>query len=52
MILVAAGLLLSRAHGDAALQFAFAFFAVYLVTQLVEVAYVWSASQARRAGAS
>jgi hypothetical protein len=52
MILVAAGLLAARAHGDAALQYAFAFFAVYGVTQIVEVAYVWSSSQARRAGAS
>jgi hypothetical protein len=52
MILVAAGLLAARAHGDAALQYAFAFFAVYGVTQFVEVAYVWSSSQVRRAGAS
>jgi len=52
MILVAAGLLAARARGDAALHYAFAFFAVYGVTQLVEVAYVWSSSQARRAGAS
>jgi hypothetical protein len=52
MILVAAGLLAARARGDAALQYALAFFAVYAVTQFVEVAYVWSSSQARRAGAS
>ena len=52
MVLVAAGFLTARARGDAALQYAFAFFAVYGVTQIVEVAYVWSSSQARRAGAS
>jgi len=52
MLLVAAGLLAAHARGDAALQYAFAFFAVYGVTQVVEVAYVFSSSQARRAGAS
>ena len=52
MILVATGFLAAHARGDAALQYAFAFFAVYGVTQIVEVAYVWSSSQGRRAGAS
>jgi hypothetical protein len=52
MLLVAAGLLASHAGGNAALQYAFAFFAVYAVTQVVEVAYVVSSSQSRRAGAS
>jgi hypothetical protein len=52
MILVATGFLTARARGDAALQYTFAFFAVYGVTQMVEVAYVWNSSQARRAGAS
>jgi hypothetical protein len=51
MILVAAGLLFSRARGEGALQYAAAFFAVYAATQLVEVAYVFSSSRARRAGA-
>ena len=50
MILVAAGLLLSGARGDPAIQYAFAFFAVYAATQAVEVAYVFSSSRARRAG--
>jgi hypothetical protein len=52
MILVAVGLLSAHARGDAALQYAFAFFAVYGLTQAVEVAYVFSSSPARRAGAS
>jgi hypothetical protein len=52
MLLVAAGLYAAHARGDAALQYAFAFFAVYGVTQVVEVAYVFSSSQSRRAGAS
>jgi hypothetical protein len=52
MILVAVGLLAAHARADAALQYAFAFFAVYGVTQVAEVAYVFSSSQARRAGAS
>jgi len=52
MILVAVGLLTAHARGDAALHYAFAFFAVYGITQAVEVAYIFSSSQARRAGAS
>jgi hypothetical protein len=52
MILVAVGLLGAHARGDAALQYAFAFFAVYGVTQALEVGYIFSSSQARRAGAS
>ena len=52
MILVAVGLLGAHARGDAALQYAFAFFAVYGVTQALEVAYIFNSSQARRAGAS
>jgi hypothetical protein len=51
MLLVAAGLLAAHAGGNAALQYTFAFFAVYAVTQVVEVAYVLSSSQSRRAGA-
>lgn len=51
MLLVAVGLLLSRARGEAALQYAVAFFAVYFATQIVEVAYVFSSSRTRRAGA-
>jgi hypothetical protein len=52
MILVAVGLLAAHARADAALHYAFAFFAVYGVTQVAEVAYVFNSSQARRAGAS
>jgi len=51
MILVAAGLLAVRARNENALQYVFAFFAVYGVTQIVEVAYIWSSSHPRRAGA-
>jgi hypothetical protein len=48
MIFVAAGLLLGGARGDGALQYAFAFFAVYAATQAVEVGYVFSSSRSRR----
>ena len=51
MILVAVGLLASHAQGQAALQYAFSFFAVYGLTQLVEVAYVWNTSRGRPVGA-
>ena len=47
MIFVAAGLLASHAQGQAALQYAFSFFAVYGLTQTVEVAHVWNASRGR-----
>jgi hypothetical protein len=47
MIVVAAGLLASHAQGQAALQYAFSFFALYGLTQVVEVAYVWNASRER-----
>ena len=47
MILVAAGLLAAHAQGQAALQYAFSFFAVYGLTQFVELAYVWNASRGR-----
>ena len=52
MIAVAVGLVLTGAHGDGALVYATWFFAVYVATQAVEVAYVWSSSRSqRRAGA-
>jgi hypothetical protein len=51
MLLVAVGLLLSGARGGGSLHYAIAFFAVYAPTQLVEVAYVFSCSRPRRAGA-
>jgi nitric oxide reductase large subunit len=51
MILVAAGFFASHARSGSALHYAVAFFSVYGVTQLVEVAYVFRSSQARRAGA-
>jgi len=51
MIAVAVGLALSGARGDAALGYAFAFFALYAPTQAVEVAYVVGSSRKRRAGA-
>ena len=47
MILVAVGLLASHAQGQAGLQYAFSFFAVYGLTQVVEVAYVWNAPRGR-----
>ena len=47
MILVAVGLLASHAQGQAALHYAFSFFAVYGLTQMVEVAHVWNASRGR-----
>ena len=48
MILVAVGLLMGGGRGQAALQYAFAFFALYGATQLVEVAYVFGTSRSRR----
>jgi hypothetical protein len=48
MVLVAVGLLASGARGEAALAYAFAFFAVYAATQAIEVAYVVSSSRSRR----
>jgi hypothetical protein len=51
MLLVAAGLLLPRTRGAGALDYAIAFFSVYAATQFVEVAYVFSSSRTRRAGA-
>jgi hypothetical protein len=51
MILVAAGLLASHARDQAALHYTFSFFAVYAVTQAVEVAYVFGASRTPPVGA-
>lgn len=52
MIAVAAGLILTGARSGAALTYAAWFFGLYVATQAVEVAYVWSSSRAsRRAGA-
>jgi hypothetical protein len=50
MIAVAAGLILSGARGGAALTYAVAFFALYALTQAVEVAYVFGSTRARREG--
>jgi len=46
MLLLAAGLVGSHARGEAALAYAFTFFAVFLVTQSIEIAFVLS--RARR----
>src|SRR5712691_2003111 len=51
MVAVAAGLILSGARGGAAFAYASSFFALYALTQAVEVAYVWGSSRRRRAGA-
>jgi hypothetical protein len=51
MVAVAAGFLLARARGDAALAYASTFFLLYALTQAVEIAYVWGSSRRRRAGA-
>jgi hypothetical protein len=52
MIAVAVGLVLTGARAGAALTFAAWFFGLYIATQAVEVAYVWSSSRlSRRAGA-
>jgi hypothetical protein len=51
MVAVAAGFLLASARGGAALAYASSFFLVYALTQAVEVAFVWSSSRSRRAGA-
>jgi hypothetical protein len=41
-VLVAAGLIASRARGNAALAYVIAFFAIYAITQTVEVMFVHS----------
>jgi hypothetical protein len=51
MVMVAVGLLLSGARGEAAVSYVIAFFALYALTQAVEVAYIWGSSPKRRAGA-
>jgi hypothetical protein len=52
MIAVAVGLVLVGARSGAALTYTAWFFALYVATQAVEVAYVWSSSRlSRRAGA-
>jgi hypothetical protein len=53
MIAVAVGLVLTGARaGGAALTFTAWFFGLYIATQAVEIAYVWSSSRlSRRAGA-
>ena len=51
MLAVAAGFILSGARGDAALGYASSFFLLYVLTQAVEIAYVWGSSRRRRAGA-
>jgi hypothetical protein len=51
MIAIAVGLAFFGVRGDSALVYALAFFALYVPTQAVEVAYVWGSSRTRRAGA-
>lgn len=45
MILVALGLIASGARGDAALAYVGSFFALYLVTQVIEVLFVRASSR-------
>jgi hypothetical protein len=52
MIAVAVGLVLTGARSGAALTYAAWFFGLYMATQAVEIAYVWSSSRpSRRTGA-
>ncbi len=45
MILVALGLIASGARGDAALAYVGSFFALYLVTQVIEILFVRASSR-------
>ena len=45
MILVALGLITSGARGDAALAYVGSFFALYLVTQVIEILFVRASSR-------
>lgn len=47
-LLVAAGLFASGARGDAALSYAFTFFALYAATQAIEILYVRASTSSRQ----
>ncbi len=52
MVLLAVGLVATHARGDAALAYAFTFFALFVLTQGTEIAYVLSRSRSRTARAA